>query len=141
MFGSVTSGTIADELKHQFDITLEKRKIHLEHPIKTLGDHDVELRLHADVNATLKVRVESLNPLPQAPEAERGQGGRRDGAHTEKRGRRPEGREGREGQARPEAKAEKSARAEKPAKAEKVEAPAKASKEVKGKGAKAEKSK
>src|SRR6187401_686612 len=32
MFGSITSGAIADELKHQFDITLEKRKIHLEHP-------------------------------------------------------------------------------------------------------------
>src|SRR4051812_15856600 len=139
MFGSVTSGTIADELKHQFDITLEKRKIHLEHAIRTLGDHDIELRLHAEVNATLKVRVESLTPLTQAPEAERGQGGRRDGAHTEKRGRRPEGREG---YARPEAKAEKpAARAEKPAKAEKAEAPAKASKEVKGKGAKAEKSK
>src|ERR1700742_565337 len=34
MFGSVTSGMIADELKHQFDITLDKKKIHLEHPIK-----------------------------------------------------------------------------------------------------------
>ena len=37
MFGAVTSGMIADELKHQFDITLDKRKIHLEHPIKQLG--------------------------------------------------------------------------------------------------------
>src|SRR5277367_5079507 len=35
MFGTVTAGMIADELKHQFDITLEKRKIHLEHAIKT----------------------------------------------------------------------------------------------------------
>src|ERR1041385_7196830 len=50
MFGSVTSGTIADELKHQFDISLDKRKIHLEHPIRTLGEHDVELRLHAEVS-------------------------------------------------------------------------------------------
>jgi len=39
MFGSVTAGVIADELKHQFDITLDKRKIHLEHPIRALGDH------------------------------------------------------------------------------------------------------
>jgi large subunit ribosomal protein L9 len=143
MFGSVTSGTIADELKHQFDITLEKRKIHLEHPIKTLGDHDVELRLHGEVNATLKVRVESINPLPQAPEPERAHGGRdRDGGpRTEKRGHRPEGREGRE--ARPEAKAEKpAARAEKPGKPEKAEAPAKAAaKDQKGKGSKAEKAK
>ncbi len=34
MFGSVTAGMIADELKHQFDISLDKRKIHLEHPIR-----------------------------------------------------------------------------------------------------------
>src|SRR5512135_1206738 len=60
MFGTVTSGMIADQLKTQFEITLEKRKIHLEQPIRTLGDHDVDLRLHADVNATLKVRVESI---------------------------------------------------------------------------------
>ena len=63
MFGSVTAGTIADELKHQFDITLDKRKIHLEHPIRALGDHEVELHLHAEVKGTLKVRVESLTPV------------------------------------------------------------------------------
>jgi large subunit ribosomal protein L9 len=68
MFGSVTSGTIADQLKNQFDISLDKRKIHLEHPIRTLGDHEVELRLHQQVTATLKVRVESTTPLP-APAA------------------------------------------------------------------------
>src|SRR5262249_12978885 len=55
IFGSVTSGTIADELKHQFDISLDKKKIHLEHPIRTLGDHELELRLHPEVKATLKV--------------------------------------------------------------------------------------
>ena len=71
MFGSVTNGAIADELKHQFDISLEKRKIHLDHPIKNLGEFEIELRLHPEVKATLKVKVESSNPLPQpAPEAE-----------------------------------------------------------------------
>src|SRR5580692_11361443 len=55
MFGTVTSGMIADQLKRQFDVTLEKRKIHLEQPIKALGEHEVELRLHAQVNAKLKV--------------------------------------------------------------------------------------
>jgi large subunit ribosomal protein L9 len=49
MFGSVTAGVIADELKHQFDITLDKRKIHLEQPIKALGEHEVQLHLHAEV--------------------------------------------------------------------------------------------
>src|SRR5690242_9547462 len=49
MFGTVTSGMIADELKHQFDVTLDKRKIHLDSPIKTLGEHEVGLHLHAEV--------------------------------------------------------------------------------------------
>src|SRR5437762_9879769 len=52
LFGSVTAGMIADELKHQFDITLDKKKIHLEQPVKTLGEHEVELRLHAEVKST-----------------------------------------------------------------------------------------
>jgi large subunit ribosomal protein L9 len=62
MFGSITAGTIADELLQQFDVALDKRKIHLEKPLRTLGDHEVELRLHHDVSGTLKVRVESKNP-------------------------------------------------------------------------------
>ena len=68
LFGSITAGTIADELKHQYEAALDKKKIHLPHPIKTLGEHEVELRLHADVKASLKVKVESTNPAP-APEA------------------------------------------------------------------------
>ena len=91
MFGTVTSGMIADQLKTQFDVTLEKRKIHLEHPIRTLGDHDVELRLHQDVTTTLKVRVESLTPLPEAATAPASAEAGREAARTEKRGRRPEG--------------------------------------------------
>jgi large subunit ribosomal protein L9 len=90
MFGSVTNGTIADELKHQFDITLDKRKIHLDHPIKSLGDHEIDLRLHTEVHATLKVRVESLTPLPQPAVAPEARPGERGAARTEKRGRRPE---------------------------------------------------
>src|SRR5688572_3029804 len=63
MFGSVTAGTIADELRHQYDAQLDKRKIHLQHPIKSLGEHEVPLHLHHDVDCTLKVRVESSTPL------------------------------------------------------------------------------
>src|SRR6266513_5043596 len=68
MFGAVTAGTVADELKHQFEISLDKRKIHLDHPIRTLGEHEVELRLHAEVVTSLKVKVESTTPLPPPPE-------------------------------------------------------------------------
>lgn len=69
VFGSVTAGSIVDELHTHYDANVEKRKIHLPHPIKTLGDHEVELRLHHDVHTTLKVRVESSNPPPPKPEA------------------------------------------------------------------------
>lgn len=69
MFGSVTSGTIVDELKNQFDIALDRKKIHLPEPIKSIGEHEVDLKLHTEVHATLKVRVESINPPAPVVEA------------------------------------------------------------------------
>ncbi len=68
MYGSVTAGSIADELKHQFDVMLDKRKIHLDKPIRNLGDHEVELRLHPEVTTILKVHVESSTPQAKAGE-------------------------------------------------------------------------
>jgi hypothetical protein len=127
MFGSVTAGVIADELKHQFDITLDKRKIHLEHPIRALGDHEVELHLHAEVKGTLKVRVESLTPvITPAPGAASADAKSEEGKkyRTEKRSHDRRGAEGEKAE-KPEAaevrpKAEK--HGEKHAKAEKAEA-------------------
>src|SRR5205814_2446270 len=87
MFGTVTSGMIADQLKTQFEVTLDKKKIHLEHPIRTLGEHEIALHLHQDVNTTLKLRVESSTPLA-APSA--ASEAKKDEQRTEKRGRRPE---------------------------------------------------
>lgn len=111
MFGSVTAGTLADELKHQFDISLEKRKIHLEHPIRTLGEHEVELRLHPEVKASLKVKVESTTPLPQSAEPEpKKEGTQAAPPKTEKRGRRPEGAPHREGRPRADTKGTSEAR-------------------------------
>ena len=69
MFGSITPGAIADELKHQFEVAIDKKKIHLEHPLKTLGAHEIELRLHAEVTTTLKVQINSDKPQPQIAEA------------------------------------------------------------------------
>jgi large subunit ribosomal protein L9 len=85
MFGSITSGSIADELKHQFEITLDKRKIHLEKPIKSLGEHEVSMRLHSEVNTNLKVVVKSTTPAP-APAAEAKPA---ETPKTEKRGAKP----------------------------------------------------
>jgi large subunit ribosomal protein L9 len=118
MFGTVTTGMIADQLKTQFDISLDKRKIHLEHPIRTLGEHEVEMRLHQDVNAKLKVRVESSTPLPTPAEAP-AEEGRRDGQRTEKRGRRPEAAPEKAEAGSTKAKGEKPARAPRAPKAEK----------------------
>jgi large subunit ribosomal protein L9 len=93
MFGTVTSGMIADQLKTQFDITLDKKKIHLDQPLRALGDHEIELRLHADVTSTLKVRVESSTPLPEqpAPVAAPAAEAKKEEARADRRGRRPEG--------------------------------------------------
>jgi len=120
MFGTVTSGMIADQLKTQFDITLDKKKIHLESPIRSLGDHEVELHLHPNVKSTLKVRVESSTPLPPpeaAPEAGKEE------PKTEKRGRRAEA-----AAAAPAEKKAKAPRTERPAKGEKAEKAAKPAK-------------
>jgi large subunit ribosomal protein L9 len=111
MFGAVTAGMIADELKHQFDVTLDKRKVHLEHPIKTLGEHEVELHLHAEVKGALKVRVESTTPVA-APATEAAA----EAPRTEKRGKRAEKVEAVEEKPKAAAKAEKAPKAEKKAK-------------------------
>lgn len=57
VFGSVTSKQIADALK-SMGYKIDKRKIELEHPIKTLGFTKVPVKLHHDVVATLNVHVQ-----------------------------------------------------------------------------------
>ena len=56
LYGSVTSGDIAEFLKGK-GIEIDKRKVQLEEPIKHLGDHEVRIKLHPEVVATLKVMV------------------------------------------------------------------------------------
>jgi large subunit ribosomal protein L9 len=58
LFGSVTSGDIADALAREKGITIDKRKIALESPIKDLGNHRVTIKLHPEVSAALMVTVE-----------------------------------------------------------------------------------
>ena len=74
IFGSVTSGMIVDELKTQFDVELDRKKINLPQAIRELGDHDVSLKLHTDIEGVLKVKVESENPLPGVEADEKGGG-------------------------------------------------------------------
>lgn len=56
LFGSVTSKDIAEALEKQ-GYTIERRKIALEEPIKTLGDFKVPLRLHHEVTTEITVHV------------------------------------------------------------------------------------
>ena len=56
-FGSVSSKEIAAEVKKQMDLDIDKKKIQLKDAIKTLGTHEVPVKLHPKVTATLKVVV------------------------------------------------------------------------------------
>jgi len=56
LFGSVTSKDIAEALEKQ-GYTIERRKIVLEEPIKTLGEFKVPVRLHREVTAEITVNV------------------------------------------------------------------------------------
>lgn len=56
VFGSITSAMIADELTRQGH-NIDRRIILLPEPIKSLGAHEVQVKLHAEVIATLKVLV------------------------------------------------------------------------------------
>jgi len=56
LYGSVTSGDVADFLKGK-GIEIDKRKVLLDEPIKHLGEHEVRIKLHPEVQATLKLLV------------------------------------------------------------------------------------
>ena len=72
LFGSVTANEIADALAAK-GIEVDKRRIELAQPIKSIGVHDVEVRLHRDVTAQIQVEVvalgvEKLEETPAAAE-------------------------------------------------------------------------
>jgi hypothetical protein len=56
LFGSVTMQQVAGLLAEK-GIEIDRRKMHVAEPIKTTGEHSVEVRLHRDLSATLKVQV------------------------------------------------------------------------------------
>ena len=56
LFGAVTAQHIVDALASQ-GLTLERKMVHLQEPIKKLGVHEVECRIHPEVNFRLKVEV------------------------------------------------------------------------------------
>ena len=57
LFGSVTAADVADAVKAAGGPNLDRRRIELAHPIKTVGSHRVAVRLHPEVVAAIDVEV------------------------------------------------------------------------------------
>ena len=59
LFGSVTTNDVAEAVEAQTGIELDRRKLHLAEPIKSLGTHQVPVKLHSDVEFAVTVDVVS----------------------------------------------------------------------------------
>jgi large subunit ribosomal protein L9 len=57
LFGSITAQDIADELSKQLDEAIDRRRVHLDDPIRSLGAHEVKVHLHPEVDAAVTVDV------------------------------------------------------------------------------------
>ena len=57
LFGSVTAADVVDAVAAQTKVTLDRRRLHLDEPIKSLGTHEVPVKLHADVEFRVTVEV------------------------------------------------------------------------------------
>ncbi|MDP9070400.1 MAG: 50S ribosomal protein L9 [Actinomycetota bacterium] len=59
LFGSVTPADVAEAVAAQTGVALDRRKLRLDEPLKTLGSHEVPVKLHGDVEFRLNVEVVS----------------------------------------------------------------------------------
>jgi large subunit ribosomal protein L9 len=57
LYGSITTGDIIAELEKSFGVTVDKRKIELENPIRELGSHEIPIRLTRDIVPNITVTV------------------------------------------------------------------------------------
>lgn len=69
LFGSVTTQMIADALREQHNIEMDKKFIDLKAPIKTAGTHEATVSLHRDVKSTIVLLVGDLEAMKAAEEA------------------------------------------------------------------------
>ena len=58
LFGSITTADLAEEIGKQTEESVDRRDIHLDEPIRSLGTHEVYVRLHPEVAATISIQVE-----------------------------------------------------------------------------------
>ena len=59
VFGSISAKEIVQAVKDQLNIDIDKKKVSTDSKVKEIGVHNVELKLHSEVKANLKVRVEA----------------------------------------------------------------------------------
>ncbi len=57
LFGSVTAANIAQAIERARDIRIDRRRVKLDEPIKSLGTHQVSVQVHGDIEASVKVIV------------------------------------------------------------------------------------
>ncbi|ACV23782.1 50S ribosomal protein L9 [Slackia heliotrinireducens] len=72
LFGSVTAGMIADAVKAEADVEIDRKRLVLRQPLKTAGKHEVELSIYRDVKVNLELLVGDAaeRAAAQAAEAE-----------------------------------------------------------------------
>lgn len=57
LFGSITNADIVEAVEQQAKVTLDRRRLHLDEPIKSLGTHEVPVKLHSDVEFRVTLEV------------------------------------------------------------------------------------
>ena len=70
LFGSVTAPMIADAIKEQGNVEVDRRRIDVRVPIKTVGEHEVEISLYREIKATVKIEVIDEKAAAEEAEAE-----------------------------------------------------------------------
>jgi large subunit ribosomal protein L9 len=58
LFGSVTAADIAEALSAQAGVPVDRRDVHLDEPIRSIGTHEVTVHLHAEVDPVITVEVQ-----------------------------------------------------------------------------------
>lgn len=66
LFGSVTSADIAEALSAQAGVPIDRRDVHLDEPIRSIGTHEVTVHLHPEVDPVITVDVQPVGGEPSA---------------------------------------------------------------------------
>lgn len=59
LYGSITNAMVAQQLAEEHGIEVDRRSISFPYPIRVLGEHEAAIRLHQEVEATLRIEVEA----------------------------------------------------------------------------------